>query len=377
MIWRLAILCTAVAGLGAAPKKDAATGSLRRGVEFLLSQQADDGGWHSKTYGSMKQGAAVTSAAVYAMSHLSTDEIEVPRQALLEAFEFLRQGTAKQGYVVNPDGSADFPTYATSMLLVAAKRLDLPITDGEAARLTKFVVDAQLTESRKFGNDSIHHGGWDLMGAQRIIGQTSGTNVSISRFATEALALSKTEESKAARQRVQRWSRSIQNLPGDGGFFFTPDVYSENNKALFDKVKKNDSHIRRPRAYGTCTCDGILLLIAAGLDADDERVAAAVGWLVDHASIDIVPGFQKDAQATNWQKGLRFYYYAALAKTLPYLPKKAASTRRAALIKVLVDSQRVDGSWRNSSARMREDDPLICTSFAITALGTMLRQANP
>jgi len=373
MIWRLAILCTAISGFGAAPKKDAATDSLRRGVEYLMSRQADDGGWHSTTYGSMKQGAAVTSAAVYALSHLPTDEIQGRRHALLGALEFLQQGIAKQGYVANPDGSADFPTYATAMLLVAAKRLELPITNDEAARLTKFVADAQLTETRKFGKDSVHYGGWDLMGAQRIIGQTSGTNVSISRFATEALALSKSEESKAARQRVRRWSRGIQNLPGDGGFFFTPDVYSENNKALFDEVERNDIQVRRPRAYGTCTCDGLLLLIAAGLNADDERIAAAVRWLVDNPSIDIVPGFQKDAQATNWQKGLRFYYYAALAKTLPHLPKKAASSRRAALIKVLVETQRADGSCRNSSARMREGDPLICTSFAITALGTLLR----
>jgi hypothetical protein len=375
MIWRLAILCAAIAGFGAAPKKDTANASLRRGVEFLMSQQADDGGWHSETYGSMRQGAAVTSSVVYAISHAPPDELAARKDALLRAVAFLRQGISKKGYVVNPDGSADFPTYATSMLLNANDRLKLPFTDDEVSRLAEFISDAQLTETREFEEDSVHHGGWDLMGAQRIIGQTSGTNVSISRFATEALALKKDAVSIAARARVRRWSTGIQNLPGDGGFFFTPDVYSDNNKALFDKDKK-DKDIRRPRAYGTCTCDGVLLLIATGLTADDQRVAAGIKWLVDHPNVDLVPGFQKDAQATKWQQGLRYYYYVALARTLPYLPAEEATKRRSALIKVLVDSQKSDGSWENSSARMREDDPLICTSFAITALGTLLNQGD-
>lgn len=372
MIWRLAILCTAIAGFGAGPRHDGAVESLRRGVGYLVSQQAKDGGWHSKTYGSMKQGAAVTSAVVYAMSHLPPDRLAAQRDALRGALEFLRPGIAEKGYVVNPDGSADFPTYATSMILVAAQRLELPLRDSEAARLAKFIVAAQLTETREFGRDSIHHGGWDLMGAQRIIGQTSGTNVSITRFAAEALAGRETKQSRAALLRAQRWARGIQNVPGDGGFYFTPDVYSENNKALFDQVKKDDQQIRRPRAYGTCTCDAVLLLVATGLDANDARIVAAVRWLADHPDVSVVPGFQKDAQGTNWQKGLCYYYYAALAKTLPYLPEKAAAGRRAALFKRLAQTQRADGSWKNASARMREDDPLICTSFAVTALGALL-----
>lgn len=373
MIWRLAILCAAMAGFGAAPKKDTANASLRRGVEFLMSQQEEDGGWHSETYGSMRQGAAVTSSILYAISHTPPDELAARKDALLRAVGFLRQGISKKGYVVNPDGSADFPTYATSMLLMANDRLELPFTDDELSRLANFISDAQLTETRNFGEDSVHHGGWDLMGAQRIIGQTSGTNVSISRFATEPLALKKGAVSKAVRARVRRWSTGIQNVPGDGGFFFTPDVYSDNNKALFNKDKK-DKDVRRPRAYGTCTCDGVLLLIATGLTAKDQRVASAIKWLVDHPNVDFVPGFQKDAQATNWHQGLRFYYYAALAKTLPHFPAEEAKKRRAALIEVLVDSQKSDGSWKNSSARMREDDPLICTSFAVTALGKLLSQ---
>jgi len=38
--------------------------SLSQGLAWLFAQQAADGGWHSKTYGQLKDGAAVTALAL-------------------------------------------------------------------------------------------------------------------------------------------------------------------------------------------------------------------------------------------------------------------------------------------------------------------------
>jgi hypothetical protein len=41
----------------------------RRGLDWLVAQQAADGGWHSTTYGQLKDGASVTALVLEAMSH--------------------------------------------------------------------------------------------------------------------------------------------------------------------------------------------------------------------------------------------------------------------------------------------------------------------
>src|SRR5436190_22115582 len=46
--------------------------SLTKGLAWLLAQQAADGGWHSKTYGQVKDGAAVTALALEAHSLAGT-----------------------------------------------------------------------------------------------------------------------------------------------------------------------------------------------------------------------------------------------------------------------------------------------------------------
>jgi hypothetical protein len=55
------------------------------------------------------------------------------------------------------------------------------------------------------------------------------------------------------------------------------------------------------------------------------------------------------------------------------LPEPVRTQRREAIVAQLVSTQRADGSWRNESARMREDDPLIATSFALVALSESLK----
>ncbi len=367
---RLFVLVGALSSLGAAPANSPTDVSLERAVEYLMAAQGEDGGWHSETYGAMRPGAAVTATVLYAMSHVPEPLRERHRERLVRAYAFLETGMRQKGYVANPDGSADFPTYASAMTLVAARRLGFDMSAKDERRLVKYLISAQLTETREFGPDSPHHGGWDLMGAQQIQGQTSGTNVSVSRFALEALSDRKEPEVRCALERAGRWVGGCQNVPGDGGFYFTPDVNSDNNKAETAE-DKNQSGVKYPRSYGTTTCDGLMCLIYSGTDPQDERVTAAVQWLIKHPQINVVPGFEDLPDEIGWQNGLLFYYYAAFAEALHLLPEKEAAKRRDPLTARILSLQRADGRWQNDSARMREDDPLICTSLAIMALGEL------
>jgi squalene-hopene/tetraprenyl-beta-curcumene cyclase len=344
-----------------------ALAALEKAVEWLMTKQSAEGAFPSETYGALRQGAATTSLVLYALAHVPKELRARHARRLAEAYSFLRIGIDKKGFVVNTDGSPDYPEYGSAMALVAAERLRLAMTDDERDALRAFLLQAQLDERRKFDAASPHHGGWDLMGASRLEGITSGTNVSVGVFALEALALDDSPEAQAARTKALRWTAGCQAVSYDGGFPFTPEAGSDSNKAKTDKDRDE-----RPRPYGTTTCDGLRCLIYAGVKADDKRVTAAAEWLARHDKLETVPGFEDLDESVGWQKGLKLYYYFSLAKCLPYLPEETATARRSALLGHVLSLQETDGRWQNESARMREDDPLIATALIAAALGELL-----
>jgi hypothetical protein len=342
---------------------------LEKGLAYLMAAQADDGGWHSETYGSMRDGAALTALVLYALSHLPEELRRPYDERLKRAYKFLQRGIAKRGRVAAPDGTLDQPLYGSAMTLTAVKRTRFDAPASDVAALTRYLVAAQLTQQRRFAANDPHLGGWDLLGDPEILGRTSDSNVSVTCFVLEALHDSPDPAAKKSIELARPWIARCQNLPGDGGFMFTPDVKSSNNKAEW-----TDQAHRQPRSYGTATCDGLRCLSYAGFKQDDPRVTAAVRWIVDHQDVDAVPGFQDLPPENDWQNGLRFYYYATLAKSLDYLPADAAKQRRQSLQAQLQSLQRNDGRWQNDSARMREDDPLIATPLAVLVLGALYQK---
>lgn len=337
-----------------------------KGLAWLLAAQDKDGGWHSETYGALRGGAAVTSFVLYAVSRLPEDHRSSCVAACKRGFAFLRPGLKKQGKIACPDGSLDFPVYASAHALSAARRLPLGASEDEQKQLTTYLVESQLAEARRFKPGDRHFGGWDLMGNSQVVGLTSDTNVSLAVYALESLAGLKDAAVLKTQARAREWLAGCQNFPGDGGFRFSPDPTSLNNKAEW-----SDKEQKQPRSYGSATCDGLRALAHAGVQPADKRFAAAVKWLVERPGLDEVPGFEDSPPENDWKAGLAYYYYASLAGALAWFAEREAKSRRAALTQKIVKAQREDGSWQNDSSRMREDDPLIATCLALIALGEL------
>jgi len=340
------------------------------GVAYLMAQQAEDGAWHSETYGSMKEGAAITSLILYSLAQLPPEYIAPHRKEIERAFGFLSKGIAKTGYVCNPDGTIDLPTYGSALTLTSASRLGYDLTPAVRKKLLDYLVGAQLTETREFEPTNPHYGGWDLTGAQKVIGQTSGTNVSLVRYVLEAFREVGGDDPAVAKSitLARKWIGGCQNFPGgDGGFFYTPEAKLQGNKAQV--VDGGAPEEVRARSYGSATVDGIGCLLHLGADRTDERLAAGLRWLEERPSVAQVPGFESFEESIGWEQGLRFYYYSGLAGVLPELPAEKADTIRKQIRERLIADQRKDGSWQNESTRMREDDPLLCTAMALIALG--------
>jgi prenyltransferase beta subunit len=333
--------------------------SLHRGVPWLIRQQGPDGGWHSMTYGQLKDGAAVTALAMYALAHLPVASREQSEKAWSNACEFASRGIGKRGTIASPGGTLDFPTYASALWLTAQKRwAGETRLEDQRRTIINYLIAAQLVEPRGFDRSSAGYGGWDILGADDARGITTGTNISVTAHVVEALA---EERGKVGTALSIAKGYVLRCQQPDGGFTFTCEPASLNNKADY-----RDERQMQPRSYGTATADGIRALLACGMKPTDDPVAKALTWLSQRPALEVVPGFEALPPEAGWQRGLRFYYYASLAKVLQHYPDAAA--RKIKLAEHLIALQSDDGSWVNNSDRMRENDPLIATSLAIVAL---------
>lgn len=338
----------------------------QRGCEYLLSQQGTDGLWHSPNYGNLKSGAAITAFVVYALSDASTND----PTAICRAIDALAPEIRKNGYVTNSDGP-DYTNYGSAMLLKTINRKQMETYNDLAVILENYLLDAQLDSEEGYSKDNIDFGGWDLTGYMTGARPTTGTNISVTTEVLEALATVKNPKSESqeppprrrdAFQKAKVWLNRTQNQ--DGGFHFHPQSNHAGNKAGWTDVKDRSG----PLSYGTATADGLRLLTALGETADSESVAETVQWFSDQPELNHVPGFSDPNTPGSWANGLRFYYYQSLSRSLHLFPKSVSQKIANQIISHLERDQHANGSWTNENARMREDDPLIATSFAIIAL---------
>ena len=179
-------------------------------------------------------------------------------------------------------------------------------------------------------------------GAIRRPPDAGHVDLSMTRFVLEALRASGVDGSDPAMARARVFLERSQNH--DGGFLFSP-VTPALNKA----GQSGAGFV----SYGTTTADGVLALEATGVPDSDERIARAIAWLDRNHRSGQVPGFDDgESLRASWGSGLRFYYAAAIARVRPHL-------------RVRLPDQADDGSFRNAIGLVKEDDPLIATTFAI------------
>jgi hypothetical protein len=345
-----------------------ATTATSRAVDWLLKRQAEDGGWHSSTYGQMRCGVGNTALVLYALSHLPEAERRKAAPQIQRGYEFLLRNLSDEGFVRGPDGCSDFPNYATALALAALKRSSGDKWKAERASMTQYLLLAQRTPTA----DKTVFGGWNHTGgSERDLQAPADEDISVTALALEALRRGEAtkninrESALAFLARCQNWQDSPQN---DGGFCFKPIADDLLNKAGW---QERDGAPFRGRSYASATADGLCALVDAGLPLDDPRVAAATAWLREHEAVDHVPGIPKEDAEVQMRDALVYYYHAALARAAERVPAAISPGHRSAVVARLLSGQQADGSWRNPCPLMREDDPLVATSLALVALSIL------
>lgn len=329
-----------MAAAAAACSRSRRSSPLQQAVDYLLSQQAEDGGFHSSTYGLLRSGQSLTPFVLDALLDLPAG-IEIGSAVIDLGLSFIRKNTKADGTLGRMDETAaDYPNYATSLAVsVLARSRKRNVKQDIVPMLTQ-LKSQQFSEANGWERKGAAYGGWGMGGPIHRPPDAGHVDLSMTRCVLEALRTAGIPPSDPIMERALVYLQRSQNA--DGGFYFSP-VNPEINKA----GESGEGFA----SYGTTTADGVLALRAAGVPETDSRIQSALQWLKNRHRPERAPGFEGTARES-WGLGLRFYYAYVISRVLPSLP-------------VQLPEQGADHSFRNSSKMVKEDDPLIATTFAV------------
>ncbi len=324
-----------------------------KAINFLQARQTDEGAF------SPESGPAVTALVATAlMRHgRSPDDPLVSR-----SLSFLKQAVQPDGGIHAPESR--YRNYETCLAVMAFSEAN---RDGRYSEILRgadqFLKSIQWTQGQGIESSDPAYGGAGY-------GSHNRPDLSNTSFLLEALrALGNEADSESVQQALIFVSR-CQNLPTkhnqtefatkvkDGGFYYS--------SAAGGSSQAGTTANGGLRSYASMTYAGLKSMIFAGVDAQDERVQAALKWIGRHYDLTSNPGMG-DA-------GL-YYYYQTFAKALSALGQDTfvddqgqSHDWRAELNAELARRQQDDGSWLNENSRWLEGNPDLVTGYALLAL---------
>jgi squalene-hopene/tetraprenyl-beta-curcumene cyclase len=373
-----AVGCTRRARL--APTSTPFDESIKRASDFLVAAQSSDGAWRSDVYGTFKDGFALTPLALSALIAAENPETRKP---IDQGEKFLAATVKVDGSLALPEYGLDYPVYTAAIAATIFSRTPHSSAAHAARAWLRFLRERQLTEALGWKPTDKEFGGWGYSRnvphkpkPHQIDQPLIESNLSATVFALEALRAAgvspKDEAFSKARvfvQRCQNWERDPEF--DDGGFHFIYDDPVRNKAGMRGKSKDG---LLQFYSYGSTTADGVRSLLVVGDPVESPRVSAAMSWLERKFRADVHPGTYNERHEGN-RNAVYFYYAASVARACAAL-KMTHTFWATPLMTALMKLQRSDGSWVNSIELVRENDPIVATSFALMAMAAC-RQALP
>ncbi len=370
---------------------------IQRAAAYLWSKQSPDGGWHSETYGLLRSGQALTPFVLYALLQVPEEVVARPAGGVQRGLEFLRRHLRDDGALGYADPDVlEYPNYATAYALLCFLHASKPEDRARIERMADYLAAQQYSVEDGFSPDHPAYGGWGFGGA-RSPAEPGHLDLAHTRRVLQALAAADRLSAKASARaerfllllqkhplrpeagaRAERFRLPLQKHPHesrpqplpseaepsrarfDGGFYFSPVVLAANKGRLDAEGNW--------RSYTSATSDGVLALLAAGVARDDPRVRRAGEFLRQHPRLDYPQGIPAPPEHPEpWGEAIHFYHLAVRAEA--YDRVDGPKGWRAQIAQLLASEQQPDGSFVNrASPLMKEDDPLLATALAVTAL---------
>ncbi len=346
--------------------------------EYLLTQQDQaTGGWRVNPGG--VNFPAITGLVVNAL--MLDPKADAHDPAIAAAVDYLLSQQQDDGGIYD----TVLPSYNTSISISALSHIDTPRAHQAVEKAVAFLLTLQWSD----GTDSTSRGpGAEHVSADHPYfggvgyGRHSRPDASNVTFFLQALDDASYEHDGPAVQRALVFLSRVQ-MDGSvndmtyaqgstqGGFIYSTGSSAdsagqgESKAGMIEETLDDGTHVSRLRAYGSMSYAGFKSYAYAKLDDDDPRVLAARRWIEANYTLDENPGMGASG----------FYYYLLVfGRSMDAWDETAVSTptgeRRWAhnLIDRLDELMTEDGSAGSIDERWMENDPVLISAYSLIAL---------
>jgi len=353
---------------------------MQKACNYIFSKQSPDGAWKSEHYGLLKSGQSLTPFILHTLSGSTLQKSQTYQEMVEQAMNYLRRYNEKGVHGISDPDFLDYPNYSTSYALHCFLRFGNKDEQESIKNMIQYLQNQQFSEGNGFPQNSPVHGGWgfginqkptlssfvDLAHTRRILQSLNDANSITNQIKSRSeYFLNRLQKRKQVPNDSQiNW---IPKYGYDGGFFSSPSIaYANKGRTLVDQ----DSGEKYFRSYATATCDGLLSMIALGYDLNSTEIKDAKNWLLQNQDWALPSGVPLD-DPSPWAESMQFYNLMSLAEVHASL--QISGNWKKDIVHFLAKRQTTDGSFINLDGRlMKEDDPLISTTYAIVALNQVL-----
>jgi squalene-hopene/tetraprenyl-beta-curcumene cyclase len=360
--------------------------SVKTACQFLALRQREDGAFnhfHLKN----RPSPAVTALVTWALA-VNVDARDLDsdgRDALEAGIQAIKDWVADNGALDTSGWDIGHRSYGTACAILALKAHDPILNQPTINKLAKFLLANQVDEAHGYDPVDWRYGAFPYY--ESLDSSQLRTDISTLAFVVQALAAADVDPGHPVWRKIGLWLDETQNyallgdtealrqkeLPfKDGGFAFSP------RSSKVESPPERLANMTLYPSYGSATADGLRTLVLVDGSATHKRAIAALQWLARHYGFEGVPGLPVDGP-TPWGQALFYYYSHSLARALcnsrvaRIISKdengdEIAHYWPAELIRELARRQLQDGSWKNRSPLMGEDNPIIATAFSLLAL---------
>ncbi len=356
--------------------------SLEKGLEFLFTNQKEDGSIVNDQPGAEQAALGATGLAVSGASRAPKEIRAKYEEKIAKACKYILSKQMKDGSFQGAEG---MPTYTTAIAIMALHNADAKKYAEFVKQGQEYLIKAQYYSEVKA--EDLNYGGWTY--GQGAKGEGKQANMSTTHYALMALrGTGVSKDHEVFKRAVVYVGRSQNNsetneakgwkILDDGGFTYGPRMTrgSKDKKGLVDENGKQYFP-----SYASMTYAGFKSLLYANLPKDDQRVLAALSWMKNNYTLDknTGMGYRENEKKEMEQQGL-YYFYNAFARAMDAWGEKefedvsgAKHNWAAELCRKLLGKQVDDGSWINlAEERWHEGMKTIATGYSVDALCTCI-----
>jgi squalene-hopene/tetraprenyl-beta-curcumene cyclase len=340
---------------------------LTKSIAYLRTQQADDGSWLAEA------GPAATGLVLAGL--LDSPGITLDDPAVKKGLDYILSKQQDDGGIYD----LILANYNTSVCLMALGRAaEDPRVPPVVKKAQDFLRNLQWSDGKTDEQGDVISQDHPWSGGAGY-GKHGRPDLSNTAMMIAGLNDSGLECEDPAYQRAMNFISMLQGSPENtkfadqiepgGGFIYA----SSTNKENIGVPQSQAGEIVHPitgrstlRTYGSMTYAGFMSYLYAKLDRNDPRVADAFGWIAANYTLDENPGIGEQGY---------FYYLHVFARAMhawgdPTIVTPSGDTHNWThdLIEKLEELQREDGSFANPADRWLEAEPQLCTAYAVIAI---------